>query len=141
MMTILFYMWGCFACVYVCTQCTYLVPAKPEVDTASPATAVTDVCELQCECWQSKPGSSGRAASTFIACAPGICVIFFFYVEDSQEPIPEHSSCCVLFLIILIFGKFPLSCRHSGLPNLYTLQEAEFLSIRLVHSCYIYFSV
>jgi hypothetical protein len=49
-----FYVYGCFACMYVCMclQSTW----RPEEVVRSPRTGGTDGCELPCWCWELNPG-------------------------------------------------------------------------------------
>ena len=52
LMFILFYMYGCFACMYVCTVWVQ----RSEEEVGSSGTGVTDGCELPCGCWEPNSG-------------------------------------------------------------------------------------
>ena len=49
----LFYVYECFAYMYVCVPCVYMIPPRrPEKDIKYPGTGVTDNCEPPCGCWE-----------------------------------------------------------------------------------------
>ena len=57
---ILFNMYGCFPCMYVCVPCAWLMPKEPE---KAVRTRVTNDCEPLYGCWEMDPRSSGRAGT------------------------------------------------------------------------------
>ena len=51
----LFCVYGCFACMCLCTMCMQY-PQRPEEDIRSHGTEVKDNCQLPCGCWELNPG-------------------------------------------------------------------------------------
>lgn len=51
-LTLLFYLYVCSGCMYICALRVCLVPAEVREDAGSPGTGVTDECESLCGCWE-----------------------------------------------------------------------------------------
>jgi hypothetical protein len=76
--TCIFYMYGCFACKYICAPyvCTELKEARgAEKVVRSPGTGVTDHCESPCVCWELNQGPLKEQSVAFVC----LSVLRFIY--------------------------------------------------------------
>lgn len=55
--SLLYYVYGHFACIYVCALCVCLVPPRPEEDVRSPRNRVIGNSEPTCRSWDLNSGS------------------------------------------------------------------------------------
>lgn len=52
---ILFPVYECFVCMYVCALCAYMVPMEAGGGHQIPGTRVMEDCEWSCGCWEPNP--------------------------------------------------------------------------------------
>ena len=86
LMELIFYVYGCFASMYVCALCACLVPMEAlEEDVGVLGIGVTHGCESLCCCYELKNAESQQEQQTIsnieppFQCSPSIAEYLFIY--------------------------------------------------------------